>query len=72
MYMNGLKDLDSLPSRWLTKFISRNLKTSRGISREDLPAVEEIVQRHVSWYNFDIQEEEYVGELSQRTIGGFW
>ena len=48
--MNGHKDLDSHTSRYFTDFISKSgydPKNFRGVSVEDLPAVEEIVQRNI-------------------------
>ena len=74
MYMNGHKNLDSHTSRYFTDFISKSgyhPKNFRGVSVEDLPVVEEIVQRNIFIYDFDIQEGEYVGELAQRSIGKF-
>ena len=72
--LNGHKDLDSHTSRYLTNFISKSgyyPKNFRGVSVEDLPVVEEIVQRNIFIYDFDIQEGEYVGELARRSIGRF-
>ena len=73
-YMNGHNDLDSHTSRYFTEFISNSGKDPenfRGVSVEDLPVVEEIVQMNISIYDFDIQEGEYVGELTRRSIGRF-
>ena len=73
MYMNGHKDLDSHTSRYFTDFISKSgydPKNFRGVSVEDLPVVEETVQRNIFIYDFDIQEGEYV-ELARRSIGRF-
>ena len=39
------------------------------VSVEDSPIVEEIVQRNIFIYDFDIQEREYVGKLARRSIG---
>ena len=36
-----------------------------------MPVVEEIVQRNIFIYDFDIQEGEYIGELARRSIGIF-
>ena len=74
MYMNGRKDLDSHTSRYFTDFISKSgndPKNFRGVSVEDLPVVEGIVQRNIFIYDFDIQEGEYVGELARSSIGRF-
>ena len=74
MYMNGHNDLDSHTSRYFTDYISKfgyDPKNLRGVSVEDLPVVEEIVQRNIVMYDFDIQEGEYVGELARRSIGRF-
>ena len=74
MYMNGPNDLDSHTSRYFTEFISKSgydPKKFRGVSVENLPVVEEIVQRNIFIYDFDIQESDYVGELAQRSTGKF-
>ena len=74
MNMNGHNDLDSHTSRYFTDFISKSgydPKSFRGVSVEDLPAVEEIVQRNIFIYDFDIQDGEHVGELARRSIGRF-
>ena len=59
-YMNGHKDLDSHTSRYFTEFISKSgydPKNFCGDSVEDLPAVEEIVQRNIFIYDFDTMKE---------------
>ena len=74
MYMNGHNDLDSHTSRYFTEFVSKTVYdpiSFRGVSVEDLPVVEEIVQRNIFIYDFDNQEGEYVGELARRSIGRF-
>ena len=74
MYMNGHNDLDSHTSRYFTDFISKSVydpTTFRGVSVEDLPVVEETVQRNIFIYDFDIQEGEFLGELARRSIGRF-
>ena len=74
MYMNGHKDLDSHTSRYFKEFISKSgddPKNFRGVSVEDLSVVEEIGQRNIFLYDFDIQEGEYVGEPGRRKIGRF-
>ena len=74
MCMNGHKDLDSHTSRYFTEFITKSVhdpKNFHGVSVEDLPVVEEIVQRSIFMYDFDIQEKEYIGELEQRRIRRF-
>ena len=58
MYMKGHNDLDSHTSRYFTDFISKSgydPKNFRGVSVEDLPVVDEIVQRNFFIYDFDIQ-----------------
>ena len=74
MYLNGHKDLDSHTSRDFTEFISKSgydPKNFRGVSVEDLPVVEENVQRKILIYDFDIQEADYVEDLAQWSIGRF-
>ena len=75
MYMNGhndFNDLDSHTSRYFTEFLTKSgydPKSFRGVSVEDLPNVEEIVQRNIFIYDFDIQEGEYVEEIARRRTG---
>ena len=74
MYMNGHNDLDSHTSRYFTDVISKSghdPKIFPVVSVEDLPVVEEIVQRKIFIYDFNIQKGEYVGELARRIIGRF-
>ena len=74
IYMNGHDDLDSHTSRYFTEVVSKSgydPENFHGVSVEDLPVVEEIVQRNIFIYDFDIQEREYVGELARRSIGRF-
>ena len=74
MYMNGQNVLDSHNSRYFTEFVSKcgyDPQSLRGISVKNLSVVEEIVQRKIFLYDFDIQEGEYVGELAGQSIGGF-
>ena len=74
MYMNGHTDPDSHSSRYFSEFISKSdydLENFRGNSVEDLLVNEEIIERNIFIYNFDIQEGEYVGELARRSIGRF-
>ena len=75
MFMNGLNDNASHTSRYITVLTSKSSydpKIFRGVSVVDLPVVEEIVQRNLFMYDFDIQEGEYVGELARRSIGRFF
>ena len=43
----------------------------RGVSVENLPIVEEIVQRKIFIHGFDIQQGKNVGELARRITGRF-
>ena len=72
MHMNGHNDLYSHNSRYLTGFVLKSghdPNSFRGVSVENLPVVDEIVQRNIFIYNFKVQEEEYVGKLAQKIIG---
>ena len=74
IYMNGHNDFDFHNSRYFTEFLSKSRlepKSFRGVSVKDLPVVEEIVQRNIFIYDFDIQEGELVGELARRNFGRF-
>ena len=73
-HMIGHIVVDSDTSRYFKEFISKSgyePKNVRGVSVEDLHVVEEIVQRKIFIYDFDIQEGEYVGELARRSIERF-
>ena len=74
MYLHGHSNLDAHTSELFTEFISKSgddPKNFRGVSVDDLPVVEGIVERNIFIYDFDIQEGEYVGELARRSIGKF-
>ena len=74
MYLHGHSNLDAHTSQLFTEFISKSgydPKNFRGVSIDDLPVVEGLVERNIFIYDFDIQEGEYVGELARRGIGKF-
>ena len=63
MDLHGHSNLDAHTSQLFTEFISNpgyDLKNFRGVSIDDLPLVDEIVERNIFIYNFDIQEIENV------------
>ena len=49
----------------------RSEKNFHGVSIDHLPPVEEIVERNIFIYNFDIQEGEYVAKSARQSIGKF-
>ena len=74
MYLHGHSNLDAHTSQLFTEFISKSgydPKNFLGVAIDDLPLVEEIVERNIFIYDFDIQEGEFVGELARRIIGKF-
>ena len=74
MYLHGHSNLDAHTSQLFTEFISKSgydPKNFRGVAIDDLPLVEEVVERNIFICDFDIQEGEYVGELARRSIGKF-
>ena len=53
MYMSGHNDLDSFTSRYFTELLSKSgPKNVRGVSVEDLPVVQEIVQKKHLYIRF--------------------
>ena len=59
MYTNGHIDLNSHISSYFTDYVSKSgydPTSFRGDSVKDLPVIEEIVQRNIFIYGFDIQE----------------
>ena len=68
MYMNGHNNLDSRTSRCLIELTTKSgydPKNFRGVFIEDLPVVEETVQKNLFIYGFDIQEGDYIGEIAR-------
>ena len=66
MYLHGHSNLDAHTSQLFTEFISKSgydPKNFLGVAIDDLPLVEEIVERNIFIYDFDIQEGEYVGDI---------
>ena len=72
LYMNGHNDLDSHTSRYSTEIVSKSgygPRSSRRVSVEDLPVVEEIVQRNIFIYDFDLQ----ISKICRRTSSkNYW
>ena len=74
MCLHSHNNLDAHTSQMFTEFISKlgyDTKNFRGVAIDDLPLVEELVERNIFIHDFDIQEGEYVGELARRSIGKF-
>ena len=72
VYRNGHIDLDYHTCRYFTAFIPKSgydPKTFRADFVEDLPDVEEFVQRNIFINYFDIWEAEHVGEIARRSRG---
>ena len=71
MFLHGHSNRDAHTSQLFTEFISKSghdPKNFRGVSFDDLPLVEGIVEPNKSNYDFDIQEGEYVGESVRRSV----
>ena len=72
MYLHGHSNLDAHTSQLFTEFKSKSgydPKNFSGVSINDLPLVDGILERNIFNYGFDIQEGEYVGELARRSSG---
>ena len=72
MYFHGHSNLHAHTSQLFTEFISKpgyDPKNFLGVALDDLPLVEELVDRNIFIYDFDIKVGEYVGELARRSIG---
>ena len=64
MYLHGHINLDFNASQLFTEFLSKSgydPKNFHGVSIDDLPVVEGIVEPNIFIYDFDNQEGEYVG-----------
>ena len=73
-YLHGHSNLDAHTSQLFTEFVSEfghDPKNFRGVSIEDLPFLEVIVERNIFIFDFDIQEGESVAELVRRSVGKF-
>ena len=74
MYLHGHSNLDAHKFQLFTEFISKSgydPKNFRGVAIDVLTLVEELVERNILIYDFDIQEGEYVRELASQSIGKF-
>ena len=74
MCLHGHSNLNAHTSQLFKEFVSKSghdPKNFRGVSIDDLPLVEVIVEGNIFIYNFDIQEEEYVAEIARQSIGNF-
>ena len=74
MCLHGHSNLDSHTFQLFTQFISKSKydpKIFRGVSIDDLPLVEGVVECNIFNYDFDTKEGEYDGELARRSIRMF-
>ena len=74
MCLHGHSNLDSHTFQLFTQFISKSKydpKIFRGVSIDDLPLVEGVVECIIFNYDFDTKEGEYDGELARRSIRMF-
>ena len=72
MYLHSHTNRGAHTSQLFTTFASKcgsDPKNFRGMSIDRLPLVEEIVERNIFIYNFDIQVGEYVGKSARQSIG---
>ena len=72
MYLHGHSNLDAQTFQLFTEFISKSgydPKNILGVTIDDSPLVEGIVELNKFIYTFDILEREYVEELARRSIG---
>ena len=71
MYLHGHCNIGAHTSQLITVFESKSgydPKKFREESIDDLPLVEEIVERIIFFYNCDIKKGASVGELARRSI----
>ena len=74
MYLHGHSNLDAHTSQLFTEFKSKSghdPKNFSGVSINDLPLVDGILEQNIFNYDFDIKEGEYVGELARLSSGKF-
>ena len=74
MYLHGHTNFNAHTSQLFTEFISKSgygPKNFLGVIIDDSPLVEDLVDRKIFIYDFDIKEGEYFGELARRSIGNF-
>ena len=72
MYLHSHSNLNAHTSQLFTEFVSKcgsDPKNFSEVSIDHLPLVEEIVERNIFFYDFDIQVGEYVGKLARQSIG---
>ena len=63
MYLHGHSNFVAHTSQLFTEFVSKSgydPKIFRGVSMDDLPFVEGLVERNIFIYGFDVQEGKYV------------
>ena len=74
VHLHGTTSLETSTSKNFNDFLEKSgcaPKHFRGVSMDNLPIVEDVVEKNIFIYDIDIEDGDFVGELAGRSIGKY-
>ena len=74
VHLHGTINLEISISKIFNDFLEKlgcDPKQFRGVSIDNLPVVEDVVEKNIFIYDIDIKDGDFVGELARRSIGKY-
>ena len=71
VHLHGKTSLETSTSKIFKAFLEKlgcDPKQFRGVSMDNLPIVEDIVEKNIFIYDIDIEDGDFIGEISRRSI----
>ena len=72
VHLPGKTGLETSTSKIFNDFLEKSgcdPKQFRGVLMDNLPVVEDVVEKNIFIYDINIEDEDFVGELARRSIG---
>ena len=72
--LHGTTGLETSTSKIFNDFLEKSgydPKQFRGVSMDNLPVVEDVVEKNIFIYDINIEDGDFVGELARRSIGKY-
>ena len=74
VHLHGTTILETSTSKIFNDFLEKSgcdPKQFRGVSMDNLPVVEDVVEKNIFIYDINIEDGDFVGELARRSIGKY-
>ena len=74
VHLHGTTNLETSTSKTFKDFLEKlgcDPQQFRGVSMDNLPIIEDVVDKNIFIYDIDIEDGDFVGELARRSIGKY-